>query len=172
MNDNLANFLRDFAAANSDSFEPDQVQNLVYAANEIENLQADCQKWKQMSMELNDEAKNLRTERDDARMLYCEFVAQDHREGYVDHPEQTPQDVAKSMGWETHDESWGNVTTTQYWCDSCADPIEIGNEFFYSDLPCDIASANKGESGTVCRKCNERLEADYYNDKFRTTDMD
>lgn len=42
----------------------------------------------------------MRKERDDARMLYCEFVAQDHREGYVNHPEQNPQDVAKSMGWD------------------------------------------------------------------------
>jgi len=117
--------------------------------------------------------KQLREQRDDARMLYCEFVAQDHREGYVDHPEQTPQDVAKSMGWNGLTFiGWDDVKTTQYWCDSCADPIEIGNVFFYSDLPCDIASANKGESGTVCRKCNERLEADYYNEKFRTTDMD
>ena len=163
MNNNLANFLRDFAAANSDSFEPDQVQNLVYAANEIENLQADCQKWKQMSMELNDEAKNLRTERDDARWEVCELSSN----GSIDDATRE----MNSRGWETHDESWGNVTTTQYWCDSCGDAIEIGNEFFYSDLPCDIASANKGESATVCRKCNERLEADYYNKDSRTTDM-
>jgi hypothetical protein len=60
---------------------------------------------------------------------------------------------------------------TKYWCDSCANPIEVGNEFFYCDIPCDIASAKKGESATICRKCNERIEADYYNHKFRTTDM-
>ena len=77
--------------------------------------------------------------------------------------------IHENMDWDIPEYP---VNTTQYWCDSCADPIEIGNEFFYSDLPCDIASANKGESATVCRKCNERLEADYYNDKFRTTDMD
>lgn len=169
MNHNLANFLRDFAAANSDSFEPEQIQNLVESANLIENLLADCQKWKQMSMELNDEAKNLRNERDDARMLYCEFVAADHREGYVDHPEQTPQDIALSMGWDTHEESWGNVTTTQYWCDDCGDAIEKGNEFFYAELPCDIASANKGESATVCRKCDKRIEADCCNKDFHTS---
>ena len=76
--------------------------------------------------------------------------------------------IHENMDWDIPEYP---VNTTQYWCDSCADPIEIGNEFFYSDLPCDIASANKGESATVCRKCNERLEADYYNDKFRSTDM-
>jgi hypothetical protein len=77
MNHNLANFLRDFAAANNADFEPEQIQNLVESANLIENLIA---------------------ERDDARMLYCEFVAQDHREGYD--PEQTPQEIALSMEWD------------------------------------------------------------------------
>jgi hypothetical protein len=149
MNDKLSNFLRDFAAANSDSFEPEQVQNLVDAANLIENLRA---------------------ERDDARMLYCEFVAQDHREGYVDHPEQTPQDVAKSMGWEGISfVGWDDVKTTQYWCDDCGDAIEVANVFFYAELPCDITSANKGESATVCRKCNERIEADCCNSEYRTS---
>lgn len=149
MNHNLANFLRDFAAANSDSFEPEQIQNLVESANLIENLIA---------------------ERDDARMLYCEYVAQDHREGYVDHPEQTPQDVALSMGWDGLTfVGWDDVKTTQYWCDSCGDAIEIGNEFFYSELPCDVASANKGESATVCRKCDKRIEADCCNAEHRTS---
>ncbi len=151
MNHNLANFLRDFAAANNADFEPEQIQNLVESANLIENLIA---------------------ERDDARMLFCEFVAQDHREGYVDHPNPNPQDIAKEMEWDglTFD-GWEDVKTTQYWCDDCGDAIEKGNEFFYAELPCDITSANKGESATVCRKCNERIEADYYNNKFRTTDM-
>ena len=79
---------------------PEENSYEFHAAKMLKQLREERDKWKQMSMELNDEAKNLRTERDDARMLYCEFVAQDHREGYVDHPEQTPQDVAKSMGWE------------------------------------------------------------------------
>lgn len=79
MNHNLANFLRDFAAANNADFEPEQIQNLVESANLIENLIA---------------------ERDDARMLYCEFVAADRREGYVDHPEPNPQDIANEMEWD------------------------------------------------------------------------
>ena len=149
MNHNLANFLRDFAAANSDSFEPEQIQNLVESANLIENLIA---------------------ERDDARMLYCEFVAADRREGYVDHPEPNPQDIANEMEWDglTFD-GWEDVKTTQYWCDDCGDAIEKGNEFFYAELPCDIASANKGESATVCRKCDKRIEADCCNKDFHTS---
>ena len=149
MNNNLANFLRDFAAANSDSFEPEQIQNLVESANLIENLIA---------------------ERDDARMLYCEFVAADRREGYVDHPEPNPQDIANEMEWDglTFD-GWDDVKTTQYWCDDCGDAIEKGNEFFYAELPCDIASANKGESATVCRKCDKRIEADCCNKDFHTS---
>ena len=136
MNDNIANFLRDFAAANSDSFESDQVQNLVCAANKIENLIA---------------------ERDNARWEVCELSSN----GSIDDAMR----ISVERGWS-------DVNTTQYWCDSCADPIEIGNEFFYSDLPCDIASANEGESGTVCRKCNERIEADYYNKKEKENESE
>jgi hypothetical protein len=77
--------------------------------------------------------------------------------------------IHEHMDWDIPEY---RVNTTQYWCDSCADPIEIGNEFFYSDLPCDIASANEGESGTVCRKCNERIEADYYNKKEKENESE
>lgn len=150
-NNELVSWLRDFAAANHDGFEPEQIQRLNDAANTIENLLA---------------------ERDDARMLYCEFVAQDHREGYVDHPEQTPQDVAQSMGWEGISfPGWEDVRTTQYWCDNCGNPVSADDAFHYSELPCNVASANKGESATICRECERKLEADCNNDDFRTTDM-
>lgn len=162
MNHNLANFLRDFAAANNADFEPEQIQNLVESANLIENLLADCEKWKQMSMELNDEAKNLRNERDDARWEVCCNLSSN---GSIDDATREMKD----RGWDTHEESWGNVTTTQYWCDDCGDAIEKGNEFFYAELPCDIASANKGESATVCRKCDKRIEADCCNAEHRTS---
>ena len=56
-------------------------------------------------------------------------------------------------------------------CDNCGDEIPNGMENYFSSLPQDIASANAGESATVCRKCNERIEADCNNGKFRTTDM-
>jgi len=68
--------------------------------------------------------------------------------------------IHEHMDWDIPEY---RVNTTQYWCDSCADPIEKGNEFFYSDLPCDIASANKGESGTVCRNCEKQIQEKYFN---------
>ena len=49
--------------------------------------------------------------------------------------------IHENMDWDIPEYP---VNTTQYWCDSCADPIEIGNEFFYSDLPCDIDSTCRG----------------------------
>ena len=96
-------------------------------------------------------------ERDNARWEVCELSSN----GSIDDATR----ISVERGWS-------DVNTTQYWCDSCADPIEIGNEFFYSDLPCDIASANEGESGTVCRKCNERIEADYYNKKEKENESE
>lgn len=128
---NLAHWLRDFAAANNEDFEPEQIQNLVYSANLIENLIA---------------------ERDEARWEVCELSSN----GSVDDSMR----VSVERGWS-------NPTTTQYWCDSCGDAIEIGNEFFYSELPCDIDSANKGESATVCRKCDKKIEADFQNEEYR-----
>jgi hypothetical protein len=44
--------------------------------------------------------KKLRDERDDARRLYCEYVADDRQVGYADHPHDTPELVAKEMGWD------------------------------------------------------------------------
>ena len=152
MNHNLANFLRDFAAANNADFEPEQIQNLVESANLIENLIA---------------------ERDDARRMYCESVT-DIRDLFVEQygTNTTPNNVAIENGWDGLTfHGWDDVKTTQYWCDDCGDAIEKGNEFFYAELPCDIASANKGESATVCRQCDKRIEADCCNDKFRSTDM-
>lgn len=40
-------------------------------------------------------------ERDDARMLYCEFVAEDRRRGLVDHEDCTPHAIAMEMGWDS-----------------------------------------------------------------------
>lgn len=59
------------------------------------------------------------------------------------------------------------MNTTKYFCDSCAVPILIGEEFFYDKIPCDIASANAGESATVCRKCSEMIEANANNEYFK-----
>jgi hypothetical protein len=48
---------------------------------------------------------------------------------------------------------------------------ELDNVFFFHTLPQDIASANKGESATTCRKCCEMIDANANNQDFRTTDM-
>ena len=93
--------------------------------------------------------KQLREERDEARKLYCDNFSYD-----------SPHLVARDMGWDIPEY---RVTTTQYWCDDCGDAIENGNEFFYAELPCDIASANKGESATVCRNCEKKIQEKYFN---------
>lgn len=41
------------------------------------------------------------------------------------------------------------------YCDECGDIIPVGKGFHYSHLPCNITSANKGESGSLCQKCNK-----------------
>lgn len=145
-NNELVSWIRDFAAANHDGFEPEQIQRLNDAANTIETLIA---------------------ERDDARMLYCHLKAEENSEIYGE-SNQTPQEVADSMGWDVPEL---RVETTQYWCDNCANPISANDAFHYAELPCDIASANKGESGTICRECEAKLEANRNNDDFRTSDM-
>jgi hypothetical protein len=93
--------------------------------------------------------KQLRDERDEARKLYCDNFSYD-----------APHLVARDMGWDIPEY---RVTVTQYWCDDCGDAIEKGNEFFYAELPCDIASANKGESATVCRNCEKKIQEKYFN---------
>lgn len=105
MTNDIANFLRDFAAANSDSFEPNQVQNLVYAANEIEHHRADFLMCRQMIMELNDEAKNLRAERDEARRNLCLSEAADlsfGENGIPYHP-SVAYKIAEEYGWDCFD---------------------------------------------------------------------
>ena len=51
-----------------------------------------------------------------------------------------------------------DVDRDQQYCDNCGKPLE-GNLFFvYHELPWDIDSANKGESGVVCSSCVEKLQ--------------
>ena len=46
-------------------------------------------------------------------------------------------------------------------CDNCGNTVIEGDGFFvYSELPFDIDSADKGESGLVCKGCNEELTAE------------
>jgi len=39
-------------------------------------------------------------ERNYAQTLFCDFIADDRRQGYVDHPNATPSAVAKEYGWD------------------------------------------------------------------------
>lgn len=74
--------------------------HLDHLEEELRKTRIERDKWKQMSMELNDEAKNLRAERDEARGLYCEYVAADN--------EVTPQDIANAHGWgNINFDRWG-----------------------------------------------------------------
>jgi hypothetical protein len=49
-----------------------------------------------------------------------------------------------------------NETT---YCDNCGEQIPTGTAYIFEHLPCDIASANTGESATVCSKCLEMIDA-------------
>jgi hypothetical protein len=138
MSNEYAKFLHDFAEANIDSFEDEQLHMLRNAAREIENLIE---------------------ERNSARWEVCELSGN----GSIDSASR----VAEERGWDLTDED--EVFT--YFCDHCGDTIDSNNVFFFHTLPQDIASANKGESATTCRKCCEMIDANANNQDFRTTDM-
>jgi hypothetical protein len=55
------------------------------------------------------------------------------------------------------------------YCDNCGAVVR-GDEtdtFVYGELPCDIASANKGESAVVCNACYDMIEANANNEYFK-----
>ena len=138
MSNEHTQFLRDFADANIDSFEDEQLHMLRNAAREIENLIE---------------------ERNSARWEVCELSGN----GSIDSASR----VAEERGWDLTEEDEVFI----YVCDHCGDTIDSNNVFFYYALPQDIASANKGESATTCRKCCEMIDANANNQDFRTTDM-
>lgn len=81
MSNQFSNFLRDFAAANSESFEPDQIQYLIYCAEEIESLIKD---------------------RDEARQDICFNEAAERSfgpNGVPYHP-SVAHKIAKEYGWD------------------------------------------------------------------------
>ncbi len=45
------------------------------------------------------------------------------------------------------------------YCDDCGEKIQLGKECHYDALPQDIASANLGESATLCAKCFNFIES-------------
>jgi hypothetical protein len=134
MSNEHTQFLRDFAEANIDSFEEEQLHMLRNAAREIENLIE---------------------ERNSARRDFCNASYDD------------PHLVARERGWDCFNYEKKHT----YVCDHCGDAVDSNNVFFFHTLPQDIASANKGESATTCRKCCEMIDANANNQDFRTTDM-
>ena len=138
MSNEYTQFLRDFAEANIDSFEKEQLHMLRNAAREIENLIE---------------------ERDLARREICRWEASATG--------QRITECAKLNEWDC----FKNEKQHTYICDHCGDTIDSNNVFFFHTLPQDIASANKGESATTCRKCCEMIDANANNQEFRTTDM-
>ena len=54
-----------------DKDEVDRMAHLDHLENELAAFRVDQANWKQISIELNDNAKDLRIERDEARRMYC-----------------------------------------------------------------------------------------------------
>jgi hypothetical protein len=104
---------------------------------------------------LRKEIQRLKEERDAARRDFCNASYDD------------PHLVARERGWDC----FKNEKQHTYICDHCGDHVDSDNVFFFHTLPQDIASANKGESATTCRKCCEMIDANANNQDFRTTDM-
>jgi predicted RNase H-like nuclease (RuvC/YqgF family) len=46
-----------------------------------------------------------------------------------------------------------------FFCDNCGMKVLPADSFIYGELPCDIDSANAGESAVVCHACDEKIEA-------------
>ncbi len=136
--------------------------DLVEAANEIRDLRETVNEltaWAEGVEGDNDtlrnEIKQLVEQRDAARRDFCNASYDD------------PHIVAKERGWDC----FKNEKKHTYFCDHCGDAIDFDNVYFYFSLPQDIASANKGESATTCRKCCKMIDANANNQDFRNTDM-
>jgi len=132
--------------------------DLVEAANEIRDLREavnDLTAWSEGVEADNDtlrkEIARLREQRDAARRDFCNASYDD------------PHIVAKERGWDCFE----NEKKHTYFCDHCGDAVDFDNVFFYFSLPQDIASANKGESATTCRKCCEMIDANANNEHFK-----
>ena len=54
-----------------------------------------------------------------------------------------------------------------FFCDDCGRKVRSEESFIYGNLPCDIDSANAGESAVVCHVCNEKIEANANNEHFK-----
>jgi len=46
-----------------------------------------------------------------------------------------------------------------FFCDNCGMKVLSADSFIYGQCPCDIDSANAGESAVVCHACHVKIEA-------------
>ena len=67
---------------------------------------------------------------------------------------------------DENDSAWESEAE-QIYCDHCGDAVDSDKVIFFHTLPQDIASANKGESATTCRKCCEMIDANANNEYFK-----
>jgi hypothetical protein len=91
----LVNFLRDFADANADSFDPEQIEYLKQSAHAIVILDHAVDELVKERDEAFKQIDDLVSERDNARREVCE------QEAYLwDEPAtRSAQHIAESRGW-------------------------------------------------------------------------
>jgi len=48
------------------------------------------------------------------------------------------------------------------YCDNCGDELKLNRDRkWYSRIPCNVASANAGESAVICKPCEDKLLPGY-----------
>jgi rubrerythrin len=147
--------------------------DLSEAAQEIRELREtvnDLTAWSEGVEADNDtlrkEIARLKEERNEIRRSFCQMVC-DYEADAHGNMDTSKEQIATNNGWDC----FKNEKQNTYICDHCGDPVDSNNVFFFHTLPQDIASANKGESATTCRKCCKMIDANANNQDFRTTDM-
>ncbi len=73
-------------------------------------------------------------------------------EVYIDEFSGKQAEVCKSCLGLLKEEEMESLEEVEY-CDNCGDEIKLENRFIITTLPCNIDSANEGESATLCKQC-------------------
>ena len=97
MNNNieqLIQFLRDFALANADSFEPEQIQQLNSSADALANLDKAVDELVVDRDWFESEVDRITDERDEARVDYC------RQQAAIVKGMATPEQVANNLNWD------------------------------------------------------------------------
>jgi formylmethanofuran dehydrogenase subunit E len=148
---------------NKDLRMSNENEKLREEIKELHNMVDDLSGWVAGVEADNDTLRKdiarLKEERDLARREICRWEASATGKRITE--------CAKLNEWDC----FKNEKQHTYICDHCGETVDSDNAFHYAELPRDIASANKGESATLCRKCEEMIDANANNQDFRTTDM-